>query len=118
MNNFEKQKLLTIYFDRETGKYSSFNVIYLNEKLTREKVETLAENWNKNPEQKTKVKIYDDKLLLDLCGDLTYTITFKRFLDDMHDLLENIQDYSRNLSYEAESIQDFLKENFSTQEDS
>lgn len=110
-----KDKVLLIYFDRKTEKYSSFNVVSLTEKLTLEKINVLADNWNKNPEQHTKVKIYEDDLLINLCEDVSATITFKNFLDSMQDMLENVQDYARNLSYEAESLQSYLKNNYPTE---
>lgn len=112
-----KDKLLTIYFDRKTEKYDSFNIVSLTEKLTRERLEELAHNWNNNPNNKTTVKIYDDKLLIALCADVYYTKRFNAFIEDIKDLYENIHDISRSLSYEAEELQEFLKENYLTEEE-
>lgn len=117
MEEEKNDKLLTIYFDRKTEEYDSFNVITLTDKLTRERLEELAQNWNNNPNNKTTVKIYDDKLLIALCDDVYYTKRFNAFIEDMRDLYENMHDISRSLSYEAEELQDYLKENYPTEEE-
>ena len=102
-------KVLTIYFNKETGKYKHFQIVPLTEKFTREKLEDLVVKYNDNPEHNEMVKLYDDELLINLCADVECTRTYDNFLESMKDYLDSIEDVSRSIAYDASDLKSLLE---------
>ena len=107
-----EEEIIIIHTDREFGKYKSYECVKPTEALTMEKINGYIENWNSNKEHKTNAKVYKDPVLSDFVKDARRSITFKRFIEDLKDCVESIEDASRNIRYECEELTEFLKENY------
>ena len=110
--NKNNEEIIIIYTDRATGKYKSYECVKPTENLPIEKINSYIDNWNNNKEQKTYAKDYKDPVLSDFVKDAHRSITFKRFIEDLKDCVESIEDASRNIRYECEELTEFLKENY------
>lgn len=111
------EKVLIIYANKETNEYDRFEIYELNQNITKEKIVTVLGEYNVNDKNKTVGKIYEDKLLIDLCSDVYGTRRFNGFIDEMRDICKDLEDAARRFSYEAEELQDYLKENYPTESD-
>ena len=117
MEEEKNEYVVIIFTKRETEEYDHFERYRIDEKLPMEKVKTYIKNYNESDKNDKWAEICENKFICQIIYDAQATYRFKNFITDMRDVLEQIHDVSRSLSYEAEELQDYLKENYPTEEE-
>lgn len=103
-------KLIIIHTDRNTDRYVRYETVYVTESLNMDKIKELVNNWNTS-EQRTYARIYDDPVLSAFVSDVASSMKLNRFILELKDCLDRLEDTADDIITECSSVTEFLKEN-------
>ena len=106
----ECEKILCVYVDKNTQKYTRYEVYPLSDTFTKEKLMEAVNKHNSNEEKTTIVKVYEDDLLVDFVEDTNYSVRIDNLRKDLHDICRDIETSVNSLESWTEDIEEFLKD--------
>ncbi len=106
----ESKKILCVYVNKITKKYTRYEVYPLSDTLTKEKLIEFVNTHNSNNEKTTTIKVYEDDLLADFANDTNYSLRIDNLRKDLHDICRDIESSVCSLESWTEDIEEFLKD--------
>ncbi len=106
----ESKKILCVYINKITKKYTRYEVYPLSDTFTKEKLMESINKYNSNNEKTTTVKVYEDDLLADFVNDTNYSVRIDNLRKDLHAICRDIESSVCSLESWTEDIEDFLKD--------
>lgn len=106
----ECEKILCVYINKITKKYTRYEVYPLSDTFTKEKLMESVNKYNSNDKETTTIKVYEDDLLVDFVEDTNYSVRIDNLRKDLHDICRDIESSVNSLESWTEDIEEFLKD--------
>ena len=101
---------LTIESNKKDGKFKRFTHQGYKNKVAKEKLLELINNWNNNPNNTTTWKLVEDESIEQLAGDILKSYTIQEILDDLEGLKRECEEFSSRVDYTIEKVEESLEE--------
>lgn len=101
--------MLVVYLDRATNEYVRYENYPIGENFTKEKLDTLVENWNKNENNSTIIKVYEDPILAEVACDCTSSYRMQHLACTLKSICNQIQNSVDDLQSWTEDIEELLE---------
>lgn len=106
----ESKKILCVYINKITKKYTRYEVYPLSDTFTKEKLMESVNKYNSNDKQTTTIKVYEDDLLADFANDTNYALRIDNLRSDLRAICRDIETSVNSLESWTEDIEEFLKD--------